>query len=61
LLRYRSYVAQALTYDRALVFEPPAELVSEMEREMILDERRGDIWLFRPRPEAGHSRSIPDR
>jgi hypothetical protein len=61
LLRYRSYVAQALTYDRALVFEPPAELVSEMEREMILDERRGDIWLFRPRPEAEHSRSIPDR
>jgi len=51
-LRYQQYVAQALKYDRALVFEPPAELVSEMERKMILEERRGDIWLFRPRPDG---------
>jgi len=51
-LRYRSYVAAALKYDRALVFGPPAEFVSEITTEMILDERRGDVWLFRPRPKA---------
>lgn len=51
-LRYRSYVAQALKYDRALVLEPPAELVSELERALLLEERRGDIWLFRPRTAA---------
>ena len=59
-LRYRTYVEQALKYDRTLVFEPPAEFVAELERAMILDERRGDIWLFRPRPEAEHSRRTPD-
>jgi hypothetical protein len=52
MLRYRSYVAQAQKYDRALVIEPPAELVSELSRALILEERRGDIWLFRPRPGA---------
>jgi hypothetical protein len=51
-LRYRAYVAQALKYDRTLVFDPPAELVSEMASEMVLDTRRGNIWLFRPRPKA---------
>ena len=48
-LRFRSYVTQALRYDRTLVMDPPAELVSEMERELILEQRRGDIFLFRPR------------
>jgi hypothetical protein len=49
--RYRSYVAQALHYDLTLVFDPPAELVAELQGEMILDEHRGDVWLFRPRPQ----------
>ncbi len=49
--RYRSYVAEALHYDRTLLFDPPAELVSELQAAMVLDEHRGDVWLFRPRPE----------
>ncbi|HWO26470.1 MAG TPA: hypothetical protein VNO30_47405 [Kofleriaceae bacterium] len=49
-LRYRSYAQLAATYDRALVLDPPPEFVAELSRAMTLDERRGSIWLFRPRP-----------
>ncbi|HWO26473.1 MAG TPA: hypothetical protein VNO30_47420 [Kofleriaceae bacterium] len=52
VLRYRSYTAQAQKYDFALIFKPPAELVSELARELVQVERRGDLWLFRPRAEA---------
>lgn len=55
MLHYRSYVAQALTYDRVLVFDPPAEFAAELEHEMIVDERRADIWLFRPAPQRSRS------
>jgi hypothetical protein len=51
-LRYRSYVAQALTYDRTLVFDPPAELVALMTRELAVEDHRGGVWLFRPRTTA---------